>query len=429
MLSIFEIIALLLTLSALFGFLNLRVFRLPHTIGLLVMALTGSLVLLGAEAIFPGLGVGDTLTAAIGQIDFYSTIMNGMLAFLLFAGALHVDINLLRGQKWAIGLMATIGVLISTGLIGLAFYGLARLAGFELPLAWAFVFGALISPTDPVAVLGLLKAVKVPESIKAKIAGEALFNDGVAVVAFGVCLAFAMGTPDGTVREFDLWAISQILGYQIAGGTLFGLLAGWIACRAMAAIDDHIVEILISLAACVATYAFCHRLHMSGPIAVVLAGLVIGNRGAAQAMSEKVREYLFSFWEVIDEILNSVLFLLIGLEVLVISFDPASWLLGAAAIPTALLARLVSVSAPIRLLSLRQSFPAGSIPVLTWGGLRGGVSVALALSLPAGEPKTLLLAATYAVVIFSIVVQGLTVKRVITRTVVEELKEQERAAT
>lgn len=417
MLSIFEIAALLFTLSAAFGWFNLRILRLPHTIGLLVMALASSLLLLLTNTLFPGLGITDGLAGTINQIDFYSTIMDGMLAFLLFAGALHVDFNLLRGQKWAIGLLATVGVLISMAVIGFAFWGLAALAGLDLPLAWALVLGALISPTDPVAVLGLLKTVKVPESIKAKIAGEALFNDGVAVVAFSVALVFASVEQSRSISgdEFDLMQVTWELLYQVIGGGVFGLVLGWIAYRAMASIDDRIVEILLSLAACVATYTLCHRLHMSGPIGVVIAGLLIGNRGAAVAMSESVRDYLFAFWEVIDEILNSVLFLLIGLEVLILSFDLSAGLLGLAAIPLALAARFISVCLPIKLLSLRQSFPAGSIPVLTWGGLRGGVSVALALSLPDSDAKPVLLAVTYAVVIFSIVVQGLTVKWVIGR--------------
>lgn len=416
MISIFEIAALLLTLSAVFGWVNLRLFRLPHTIGILVMGVGSSLVLLLIHRFAPQFGIVDALSAAIGSIDFYSTIMNGMLAFLLFAGALHFDITTLRNEKWVIVLMASIGVVISTAVIGGGLWAAARLFGFDLPLPWALVFGALISPTDPVAVLGLLKTVEVPSSIKAKIAGESLFNDGVAVVAFSVLVAVAMGAPDGAAQEINLFKLCEVLLYQAAGGAIFGLATGWIACRTMASIDDHIVEILISLAVCAATYALCHRLHMSGPIAVVVAGLMIGSRGAEMAMSAKVREYMFSFWEVIDEILNSVLFLLIGLEVLVIHFDASHALIVAAAIPIALVGRLVSVSLPIALLSFLRTFSSGSIAILTWGGLRGGVSVALALSLPDGGAKPIILTATYAVVIFSIVVQGLTVKQVVRRT-------------
>jgi CPA1 family monovalent cation:H+ antiporter len=280
------------------------------------------------------------------------------------------------------------------------------------------VFGALISPTDPVAVLGMLKVVEVPEPIKAKIAGEALFNDGAAVVAFGALLTIALGVPGHPPGELHegVGSIAGLFAFQGLGGIVFGLATGWIAYRAMAAVDDPMVEILISIGICAVTYALSLRLHISGPIAVVVTGLLIGSHGAEHAMSEKVQEYLFSFWEVVDELLNSVLFLLVGLEVLLLAFDPSHAWIALVAIPIVLAARLVSVAVPISALSIRQSFSAGSIPILTWGGLRGGVSVALALSLPDSEAKPLILAATYAVVIFSIIVQGLTVKWVIRRT-------------
>ncbi|MEO5759543.1 MAG: sodium:proton antiporter [Mesorhizobium sp.] len=414
MLSVFEIAALLLTLSALFGWLNLRFLKLPHTIGLLIMALSASLLLLALQKIAPGLGITATLQAVMEQIDFTSAIMNGMLSLLLFAGALHVDFNLLKGQKWAITLMASIGVVISTAVVGVALWFAAGALGFNVPLPWALVFGALISPTDPVAVLGLLKSINVPASIKAKIAGESLFNDGVAVVAFSVLVTVALATA-GQHRP-DLWDIAELLVYEGLGGALFGFITGWIAYRAMLAVDDHIVEILISLAVCVGTYTLCHRLHLSGPIAVVVTGLLIGNHGAEHAMSETVEDYLFAFWEVVDEMLNSILFLLLGLEVLVLSFNPSHGWIVLVAIPIVLAGRFASVWIPISLLAVRQTFSPGSIPVLTWGGLRGGVSVALALSLPGSVAKPVLLTATYAVVIFSIIVQGLTMKWVIGKT-------------
>ncbi len=409
----FEIAALLLTLSALFGWLNVKVLKLPHTIGLLVMALGSSMALLAVNAAFPAFGLAEALRHVMGEIDFYSALMEGMLSMLLFAGALHVDLGLLKDQKWVIGIMATIGVVISTAVVGVALWAVAALLGFDLPLIWALVFGALISPTDPVAVLGLLKTVNVPESIKAKIAGESLFNDGVAIVMFSVLVTIALVTPEQ--QSPTAWGVAQLLFYEGIGSIVFGLAAGWIAYRAMLAIDDHVVEILISLAVCVGTYVVCHRLHLSGPIAVAVCGLLIGNHGVEHAMSEKVEEYLFAFWEVVDEMLNSVLFLLIGLEVLVIAFDVSNIWIIFAAIPIVLIGRFVSVATPISLLSMRQTFSRGAIPILTWGGLRGGVSVALALILPDGGPKTLLQGATYAVVIFSIVVQGLTMKHVIGR--------------
>ncbi|MBN9071327.1 MAG: sodium:proton antiporter [Rhizobiales bacterium] len=410
----FEIAALLLTLSALFGWFNIRFFRLPHTIGLLIMALSSSLALLVLHAVFPAMGLVDALRDLLNEIDFYSALMEGMLSLLLFAGALHVDLNLLKDQKWVIGIMASIGVAISTAIVGVLLWAAARLCGFDVPLAWALVFGALISPTDPVAVLGLLKTVSVPETIKAKIAGESLFNDGAALVMFTVLITLAMVTP--AQQPPTAFGIAQILVYEGVGSILFGLLTGWIAYRGMLAIDDHVVEILISLAVCVGTYVLCHRLHLSGPIAVAVCGLFIGNHGAEYAMSEKVEEYLFAFWEVVDELLNSVLFLLIGLEVLVIAFDLSLFWFALLAIPIVLLARWVSVAVPISLLSMRKAFSRGAIPILTWGGLRGGVSVALALTLPDEGPKALLQAATYGVVIFSIVFQGLTIKWVIGRT-------------
>lgn len=415
MLSIFELATLLLALSAAFGWLNVRWLALPHTIGLLVMGLGSSLILLLIQQVVPGVDITTSLQSAIGQIDFYGTIMNGLLAFLLFAGALHVDFDALRNEKWPIAFMATAGVVVSTVVVAACLWWAAGLIGIQIPFAWALVFGALISPTDPVAVLSLLKTIDVRESLKAKIAGESLFNDGVAVVAFSLLVAAAVATAGENEHPLSLWHIAELFFHEGVGGALFGLVMGWLAFRAMAAIDDHVVEVLISIAVCALTYALSLRLHVSGPIAVVVAGLLIGNQGVEFAMSEKVREYMFAFWEIVDEVLNSVLFLLIGLEVLVLTFDAAHIGLMAIAIPVVLVGRLVSVSSPLLLRPMRKSFGVGAIPVLTWGGLRGGVSVALALSLPDSDYKPLLLAATYAVVIFSIVVQGLTVKKLIAR--------------
>ncbi|MGI9357173.1 MAG: cation:proton antiporter [Rhizobiaceae bacterium] len=413
-LSLFEIAALLLLLSGFFGWFNNAVLKLPHTIGLLVMALVSSMVLLASEALFPGLGIAETLRSAIAQIDFYETVMEGMLAFLLFAGALRVDFNYLRDQAWAIGLMASVGVVVSTFIVGTGLYFLAALLGVPIPFIWALVFGSLISPTDPVAVLSLLKSINVPHSLEAKIAGESLFNDGVGVVVFSILLAIAVGSGATEVTAFH---IAELFVVEALGGALLGLVAGWITYKAMARIDEHMVEILMTLGMVSAVYAICVRLHLSGPIAVVVAGLLIGNQGAERAMSEHTRSSMFSFWELVDEILNSVLFLLIGLEVLVVSIEPSFAWIAIASIPLVLASRLIAVSIPILLLSLKQTFAAGAIPVLTWGGLRGGISVALALSIPEIPEKPLLLTCTYAVVLFSIIVQGLTVKGVVNRTV------------
>ena len=426
MLSLFEIAALLLVLSAIFSWLNKVVIKLPHTIGLLVIALVVSMILLGLELLFPALGITDVLQGAISQVDFNETLMKGMLGFLLFAGALHVDLSYLKSAKWAIGSMATLGVIMSTFIVGTGVYYLAQVFGFHLPFIWALVFGALISPTDPVAVLSILKTVDMPHSLEAKIAGESLFNDGVGVVVFTIILAIAastMGHADGHGDgHMSALYVAELFAVEALGGALLGALAGWIAYKAMARIDDHAIEVLITLAVVAGAYAAAYRLeilghHLSGPIAVVVAGLMIGNKGAEVAMSEKTQGYLFGFWEMIDEILNSVLFLLIGLELLVLSIAPDYIWMTLLIIPLVLIARFIAVSIPIRVLSFFKTFTPGAIPVLTWGGVRGGISVALALSLPESEYKPFILTATYGVVVFSIIVQGLTVKKVVQRTV------------
>jgi CPA1 family monovalent cation:H+ antiporter len=363
--------------------------------------------------------------------------MKGMLGFLLFAGALHVDLGKLRDAKWAIGSMATFGVVLSTFIVGTGFWLLTKAFGLDVPFIWALVFGSLISPTDPVAVLSILKTVKMPKSLETKIAGESLFNDGVGVVVFTLILAIAVGSGDGghamfeTVKVASLSMAGAPAGASISvldvvelfvvdaiGGAILGGIAGWITVRMLARIDEHAIEILITLACVAGTYALAQRIdilghHLSGPIAVVVAGLMIGNRGAATAMSEHTRQYLFGFWEMIDEILNSVLFLLIGLEILVLGLVPEYALIGAVAIPLVLLARLCAVYVPMKVIGTFKNFTKGAVPVLTWGGVRGGISVALALSLPDNEYKPLILTATYCVVVFSIIVQGLTVKKVV----------------
>ncbi len=417
MLTLFEIAAALLGVSALFGWINHVFIKLPHTIGMLAMALFASVTLLVAEQLWPAIGVTQTVRAAIGQIDFYSTVMEGMLAFLLFAGALHVNFDFLRDQKWAIGIMATFGVVLSSVIVGTGFWLLSGFLGVQVPLMWALVFGALISPTDPVAVLSLLKSINVPHSLEAKIAGESLFNDGVGVVVFTILLAVAVQTGTGEGGGIDLYHVGELFFVEALGGALLGLVTGWLAYRAMSHMDEYTLEILISLGVVAATYAIALRLHLSGPIAVVVAGLLVGNRGVHVGMSELTQKSLFAFWELIDEILNSVLFLLIGLEVLILTLDPtAGWLI-ISTIPLVLSARFISVFLPISALSLWLPFTKGAVPVLTWGGLRGGISVALALSLPDNEYKPLILTATYGVVLFSIFVQGLSVKALINRTV------------
>ena len=409
--SIFNLVALLITLAAVFGYVNHRWFRLPHTIGLVVIALAVSVVVLVVDSVFPGLGLETGVRRTLTDIEFEDTLMKGVLSFLLFAGALHVDLDSLLSRRWAILTLATVGIITSTLIVSALMFLGFRMFGFEIPLAYCFVFGALISPTDPVAVMGILKEVKVPETLEAKIAGESLFNDGVGVVLFTVLVSVAVG--GGEHGEVSLIGAAELLAVEAIGGIGLGLVAGYSAYRAMKTIDQHSLEVLITVALVMATYALGTRLHVSGPLAVVVAGLFIGNHGKRFAMSQTTREHIDTFWSVLDELLNSMLFLAIGFEVIAVTITSRIVGVGLIAIPVVLLARFVSVAGPITVLGLRQEFTKGAIQVLTWGGLRGGISVALALSLPTSPVKPILLATTYAVVIFSIVVQGLTVGRVV----------------
>ncbi|MEE9300946.1 MAG: sodium:proton antiporter [Alphaproteobacteria bacterium] len=414
-LSFFNLAAIVLTLAAVFGYVNHRTLRLPTAIGLVVIALLTSFAVIAIDAGLPDLGLEAALRATLVEIDFHEALMKGMLSFLLFAGALHVNLADLLERKWAIGLLATLGVLISTFMVGYLIYLIAGLAGLSIPLLYCLVFGALIAPTDPVAVLGILKTVKVPESLRAKIVGESLFNDGVGVVVFTIMATIAAGSgPHGEITALE---VVRLFAQEALGGAALGLATGYLAYRAMKTIDEYNLEVLITLSLVMATYAIAFAIHVSGPIAVVIAGLLIGNRGRLYAMSETTRDHLQNFWSLLDEILNAALFLIIGFEVILISFTGPIVFLMALAIPITLAARWVSVATPLTLLGLRRTFTKGAIPVLTWGGLRGGISVALALSLPAIPEREPILAATYGVVIFSIIVQGLTVKPLVKRVV------------
>jgi Na+:H+ antiporter len=404
LISIFDLAALLLMLSALFGWLNRRFVRLPHSIGLLVMGLAASLLLVLVQVVFPNEQLYQQLTQALKQIDFTAVMMNGMLGFLLFAGALNVDLEALRDRAWPVVTLAFVGTIISTVIVGGAFWIAGLLIGYPIPLAWSFVFGALISPTDPVAVLSMLKNVHVPHALQAEMEGEALFNDGVGIVLFTLLVGLAAGwgeqqTVGGFLGELAL---------ETGGGLALGTATGYVAYRAMRAIDDFPVEVLITLALVTGTYALAQKLGTSGPLSVVAAGLLIGYRAPRDAMSERTENYVSALWTLIDEVLNSVLFLLIGLEVVVLRFEPSALALAAAAIPIVLIARLFAVSPPLLLLRWSHRLTARNVPFLTWAGVRGGISVALALALPDDPAKTAILTATYGVVLFSIIVQGST---------------------
>jgi len=407
--GLFEIIAILISLAALFSYLNERFIRLPATIALMLIALLMSLGLIGLDLM--GLGVAEHAETMLAQVDFNKALMHGMLSFLLFAGALHVNLNDLASQKWVISLLATVGVVISTFVVGLLSWWLLGRLGIDLPLIYCLLFGALISPTDPIAVLGILKTVNAPKSLETKITGESLFNDGIGVVVFVVIFGIAVEGHSASAAS-----ILELLLVEAGGGILFGLLVGGVAYYLLKQVDNYSVEILISLAVVTGGYALAEALHVSAPITVVVAGLLIGNHGRLLAMSEHSREHLDTFWELMDEVLNAVLFVLIGLEILVLSFSSAYLVASVLLIPIVLLARLVSVSIPVALLRLRRKFSPHVIKVMTWSGLRGGISVALALSIPPGPERDVILVATYVVVVFSILVQGLTIARLLKAT-------------
>ena len=409
--SFFQIVSILITLAALFGYVNHRFIGLPATIGVMFIALLMSLVLIALSSF--GLALEEPFDAMLNSIDFNAAVMNGMLAFLLFAGALHVDLGNLAEQRLPVAVLATFGVLLSTLVVGVL-TGLSFTAlGFGVPWIYCFVFGALISPTDPIAVLGILKTVGAPKSLEVKITGESLFNDGIGVVLFLVLLEFAAS---GHGETPSAGHVAELLAVEAVGGAAFGLAVGWIAYRMLKSVDNYQVEVMITLALVMGTYALASSLHMSGPIAIVVAGLLIGNHGRSFAMSERTREHLDTFWELVDGILNAVLFLLIGLEVLVLTFTVDYAVAGLLAIPIVLLARFVSVAVSVTALRLVRVFSPHAVRILTWGGLRGGISVALALALPRGSEREVLVAVTYAVVCFSILVQGLSIGWVIRRS-------------
>ena len=404
--KLFNILAVLITLSAAFSYINHRFIRLPTTIGLMVIAL---LVSLGLIILGPfGLGLQESAHRLLNSIDFDETLLHGMLSFLLFAGALHINLADLARQKWIISILATAGVIGSTFIIGIISQSVLGALGMALPLTYCLLFGALISPTDPIAVLGIIKKAGVPKSLETKITGESLFNDGVAVVVFLVLLKIANGAGEIHAAE-----VAGLFLKEAVGGAVFGLLIGAIAYWMLRSIDNYQVEILITLALVTGGFALANTLHLSSPIAIVVAGLLVGNHGRVLAMSDTVREHLDTFWELVDEVLNAVLFVLIGLEVLILTLNREYIIAGIILIPLSLLARFVCVGIPVVMLKKFRTFSPHVIKILTWGGLRGGISVALALSLPPGKHRDVILTITYAVVVFSIIVQGLTMGKLV----------------
>ena len=410
--TILNLAALLVTLAAVFSFVNHRFIRLPTTIGLMLIALVLSVLL-----VFAGkLGLAEFHEQAqniLSQIDFNTTLMHGMLSFLLFAGALHVNLNELAEQKWIIASPATAGMLISTFLVGTLSWYLLNWLDISLPFIYCLLFGALISPTDPIAVMGILKTAGAPKTLEIKIAGESLFNDGVAVVVFIVLLSIATSSGVNNESAVSITKVAILFAEEAIGGIIYGFVIGFVTYLMLKSVNNYQVEILLTLALVMGGYALATALHVSGPLAMVVAGLMIGNHGRQFAMSDITREHLDTFWQLIDEILNAVLFVLLGLEVLVLTFTQNFLMASLILIPLVLLARFISVGIPVSLLRLKREFSPHVIKILTWGGLRGGISIALALSLPQGTERELILTLTYVIVIFSIAGQGLTIGKVI----------------
>ncbi|WP_281841747.1 cation:proton antiporter [Sinisalibacter aestuarii] len=414
--NILQIASLMIVLAATFGAINYLFLRLPSAIGILVVAFVVSLAILGLDAMIPTLTIAEEVRAVVQSLDFSDALLEGMLGLLLFAGALHVKTSDLRAQWMPVLLMATLGVALSTTIVGVGFSWITG-----MPLLVALVFGALISPTDPVAVLGVLREAKLPKALETKIAGESLFNDGVGYVVYLILvgLAFSAGAGHGEAEAHGagggLADAAQLFFQEAVGGAVLGLALGWLVFRVMRRIDDYPLEVLITLALAFGGYELAVALHVSAPIMAVTAGLLIGDVGTKHGMSEETRKYVEAFWKLVDEILNAVLFLMIGIEVFAVAFTMDTFTSGVLAIGLALVARLAAVAIPVLMLKPFTGFSRGTIPIMTWGGLKGGISVALALSLPESEWKATILAATYVVVLFSIIVQGLTVAKLAAR--------------
>jgi monovalent cation:H+ antiporter, CPA1 family len=409
--TLLQIFSGILVLSALFAFINERYIKMPAAIALMLMGLVFSISIQIAGIFFPGLvTMADEILI---RLDFSDVLLDFMLSFLLFAGALHTDWDKLHKARWPIISFATLGVVISTFIIGGLLYAALNLVSFELPFIYCLLFGALISPTDPIAVMGILKTAGAPESMEIKIVGESLFNDGTGVVLFIVIFHIA----SAGFGEISFGEISLLFAEEIVGGIGLGLLSGFVVFKLMKWIDHYQTEVLLTLALVMGTYSLAMALHLSGPLAMVTAGLIIGNKGKAMAMSDMTLDYTYKFWEMVDEIMNAALFVLIGLELLIIPFSWEYVLIGGVVVIIVLVARFISVALPSYAFGFKKQFEPRTLTIMTWGGLRGGISIALALSIPAAMNKDLIVVITYTVVLFSILVQGLTIERVIKRVI------------
>ncbi len=401
--EIYNLITIIIVLTALFGYINFRFIKLPATIGIMIISLVVSLMVIATSWLHPGLFI--TITDLIKTIDFNTALMKVMLAFLLFAGAIHIDVKQLKKESAAIITFSTIGVVVSTFIIAALMFVVTNWFGIPIGFIYCLMFGALISPTDPIAVLGILKKAKIPPTLEMKISGESLFNDGVAVVVFiTIYEIIKVGYDNVTALQIG-WLFLKEAG----GGLLFGLLLGYVGFWALRSIENYVIEVLITLAIVMGGYGFADYLHISGPLAMVVAGIVTGNKSLEEGTSDVTRDYIDKLWEMMDEVLNAILFLLIGFEMLIIPFNQTLFWLGCVTIFIVLLARFISVAMPIAVLRFGKTFERNAIPILTWGGLRGGISVALALSLPKSSYSEVFVSITYIVVLFSIIVQGLTI--------------------
>lgn len=407
--NLYDIFTILIVLSALFGYVNYKFLKLPATIGIMVISLLTSFGIVGVS--YLDAGFLQTTIEAITKLDFPDILLRIMLSFMLFAGAIHIDIKVLDKERIPVIIFSTFGVLLSTIIIGTLMFFLLMLFGLNMNFIYCLLFGALISPTDPIAVLGILKNANISKSLEMKISGESLFNDGVAVVIF---ITIYEVTKSG-LDNLDISNIFSFFMHEAGGGILFGFILGYTGYLLMKSIDNYKVEVMITLALVMGGYSLAHYLHVSGPLAMVVAGIIIGNKGKKYAMSETTREYLDKFWELIDEILNAILFILIGLEILIIKKDINFIEIGLISIVLVLLSRYFSLGISILIMKFKRTFPKNTIWVLTWGGLRGGISVALALSLNVNMHRDLFVTVTYIIVLFSILVQGLTISKFVKR--------------